>query len=534
MLVEPDGLPGDRWVNVDRLERRYRHIYPLKVFLENSRQLVVASAVGLIIAATYLLLRHAILVGASARAAPIEIQVFLVTAFASIVVVGYVSLWALTVRRFWKFGGLLALAVALAIGRYLFNTGMDVASPAADVIAMLMTAAPLSGGLLLAQITLTAACYFHLVWVLLQAAFALALVTTPDRAILRDLPSRQSSTSGFFSRFWGFPPLFKFARRSLARYAAIIVLSMTCALFFSFATVLPMILIGPLEDLPGIGEKCRSEVDCVLMQVPRVLEHFYFLFGAIGVCLLVGWVGQRLLQRLLRFSLEALQEIDSRAPVLFLRAFRDDQVPLRAPKVALFGRLLEMGRRAGTLDQLLLEEATPSGPVVGLGSPTDKRQPYGAARGYFTNETWQDAVANLAERSVFTVICIDDTAGVWWEVEHLVVRQHLSKTLFLIHPRYAGATENALILARLAQLLGGGQAAEFLQAAVPRTPRRSKVPTVIGFFHDQNCELCVLQTSTFSRFAYLMALRVFIRERGWHCKKITLVRDHEIPNKAGR
>ena len=145
--------------------------------------------------------------------------------------------------------------------------------------------------------------------------------------------------------------------------------------------------------------------------------------------------------------------------------------------------------------------------MVGLGSPTDKRPPYGAARGYFTGETWQDAVANLAASSDFIVICVDDTAGVWWEVEQLVHR-HLGKTLFLIHPRYAGAAENGLILARISQYFHGRPEVEGLQAQGP-----SHLPAVIGFFRDRNGKLNLLQTSTFSRFAYLLALRAFVRQR---------------------
>lgn len=169
------------------------------------------------------------------------------------------------------------------------------------------------------------------------------------------------------------------------------------------------------------------------------------------------------------------------------------------------GRVLELGRRSGSLDQLLLDEATAYGPVVGLGSPTGKRPPYGAARGYFTGETWQDAVENLAAASDFIVICVDDTAGVWWEVDQLAHR-HLGKTLFLIHPRYAGAADNAFILARISQHFRGRPEAEMLQAQrqFPKAP-------VIGFFSHPNGKLSVLKTSTFSRFAYLMALRAFIR-----------------------
>ncbi len=73
-------------VDVDRLERRYRLVYPLNIFLENARQVVVVSAVGLVIGAALYFLHYAL---SSADTAPIEIQVFLVTAFACAVVVGY-------------------------------------------------------------------------------------------------------------------------------------------------------------------------------------------------------------------------------------------------------------------------------------------------------------------------------------------------------------------------------------------------------------------------------------------------------------
>jgi hypothetical protein len=106
------------------------------------------------------------------------------------------------------------------------------------------------------------------------------------------------------------------------------------------------------------------------------------------------------------------------------------------------------------------------------------------------------------------VICIDDTDGVWWEVEQLVGR-HLGKMLFLIHPRYASATENALILGRLSRYFGG----KALQAASPPIGGQSRLAPVIGFFRGQSGSLTILQTSTFSRFAYLLALRAFIRQR---------------------
>lgn len=434
------------------------------------------------------------------------------TAFASLLVVGYVSLWSATVRNFWKLGALLTLAIAALIARSLFETGDETAVPTVDIVTILTAKAPLWAGALLAIVALIVACYGHFIWVLLQATFALARVGASERQIMRDLSPGQAAT-GVFGRFWAFPPLFKFARKPTSRYAAIILLSLMCALLFSIVAVLPIVLTMPLDEIGRVNETCGTDVDCILTKLPEVWASFAFPFAAVLVCLVIGWLAQRVLRRLLRFSLEALQEADTRSPVLFLRAFRDDQVPLRSPDLALFGRLLELGRRANSLDQLLLDEGTPFGPVVGLGSPTDKRPPYGAARGYFAAENWQEAVANLVAKSVFTVICLDDTAGIWWEVKHLVGERHLNKTLFLIHPRFASGAENARILAQVSQHFGEGGVAKALREGPPRTEPLPTVETILGFFCDQDSGLYLIQSSTFSRFAYLMALRIFVRRQ---------------------
>ena len=80
-----NGLRESNIVDVDRLERRYRLAYPLHVFLENARQVVVVFAVGLTIAASVIFLRYSL---SSAGEAPVEPQIFLVTAFASVVAAG--------------------------------------------------------------------------------------------------------------------------------------------------------------------------------------------------------------------------------------------------------------------------------------------------------------------------------------------------------------------------------------------------------------------------------------------------------------
>jgi hypothetical protein len=80
----------------------------------------------------------------------------------------------------------------------------------------------------------------------------------------------------------------------------------------------------------------------------------------------------------------------------------------------------------------------------------------------------------------------------------------------LIHPRYASASENAHILNRISQSFRERLNGDALQACAD-VREDSSATAVIGFFGDRNGKLSVLRSSTFSRFAYLMTLRRFMR-----------------------
>src|SRR5262245_3952035 len=496
--------PASYCLGIDRVEQRLRQIFPLQLFLDYLRQFTAAVAVVLLIAVLCALLWWALAIATGADAAtPLEIALPLFyTGFACCVWAIILSLFVNAVRRFWRVAGLVALALAMFLADYWIDFGVKEAPTVVAVIETVNVRSPVVAAMLLGMVVLTALYYVYIVWQLVRAGVALLLVNASQRAIRRDLPAWQAS--GFFGRFWGFPPLYRFARRSRFRHVAIVSLAVIAAFFFSFATMVPFVLTSSIYDFERMQKQCPGDAACMIERawfyIAMYPEPFAFAFA----CVLVGSGAQWFLRRLLRFSLDELQEVDMRAPVLFLRAFKDDQVPLKPGRLGAFGRVLELGRRPNSLDQLLLDEATPIGPVVGLGNPDDKRPPYGAARGYFDHKTWQEAVADLANNAVMIVICIDDTDGIWWEVEHLMGRRHLNKTLFVLHPRYAGASENAAILQRIAE-----RGSLALGTAAGETASQS----TIGFFQDRSGGTCVVRSSTFSRFAYLLTLRAFIRER---------------------
>jgi hypothetical protein len=489
-------------LGIDRLEQRLRRIFPLRLFLDYLRQFTTAFSIGLVIILLCLLLWNAIAVttGAVTVVPAEDLEPLVYTGFAGVAWAIILSLFVNAVRRFWRVGGLVALLLALSLAQYWIEFGAERAPAVVAVIETVNARSPAVAAMLLGMVALTALYYTYFSFLLVRAGVSLLLVNASQRAIERELPAWQ--VSGFFSRFWGFPALYRFARRSRLRHAAIVSLAVMAALFFSFATMVPFVLTNSMYDFEGIQRQCPGDAACMIALSWKTLRDFPFPFVVAFAFVLLGSGAQRLLRRLLRFSLDALQEVDSRPPVLFLRAFKDDQVPLKPARLSLFGRVLELGRRPNSLDQLLLEEATPIGPVVGLGNPDDKRPPYGAARGYFDHMTWQEAVADLANNAILIVICIDDSAGIWWEVEHLVGRRHLHKTLFVLHPRYAGASENAAILQRIAE-----------QGSLALGTPGEDGASTIGFFQDRSGGTCVIRSSTFSRFAYLLTLRAFVRER---------------------
>lgn len=109
---------------------------------------------------------------------------------------------------------------------------------------------------------------------------------------------------------------------------------------------------------------------------------------AVAVSLLLS-AGLRSLGRWVsRQSFERQVGRDQRSPILFLRAFKDDQATL--PPGRLFQRLLraELGRRR--LDHVLVEEFSRFGPIVALGRPGERPiRPFGAARVYVVHSDWQ-------------------------------------------------------------------------------------------------------------------------------------------------
>ncbi len=346
-------------------------------------------------------------------------------------------------------------------------------------------------------------CYLWLVPVsLLRGAWALLFASREQCAAMRETPSARRFPRNAVNTLLGLPPLADFARKPFARYLKVIALGSAAGLFMAGAGLGAVGAMIFLLDAYVVSVQHFPDLVWPLVVLPFALAGTLMLFASIGGAIERAELGQ------VRFSLADLQRVDLRAPVLFLRAFADDQVRLLRPKLSYLGRALDFGRRSASLDEMLLNEATPYGPLVALGNPADARPPYGAARGYFDNRTWHQAVEDLVRSSSIIILCVDATDGVWWEVEHLALTRQFAKTLFLVHPSHRAATANYRLLKQLASILGASGAwAETLADSIPGAAHQ----TVLGFFLDRDGAPQILRSGTFSEFAYLLAIRIFIR-----------------------
>jgi hypothetical protein len=321
-----------------------------------------------------------------------------------------------------------------------------------------------------------------------------------EREILRESPQGHSRLGRLMIRYWGLPPTLDFVRRPRLRFVGLVVLAFVQSLALAVAAMAAIITPTAWLMHPIVCRSFRCRVDALDLFLPFMLMPIIFVLAA-----LAGIAAQRVVQRLVRVSLSELQTRDLRAPILYLRSFQDDRIALPAPRLPLPPKILDYARRDLRLEHLLLEEGTPYGPVVALGDPNEKLPAYGAAKGYFDNASWRDAVAKIADESRAVVIALNVTDSIWWEVAHIVSSGHLDKTLFLMRPADAAPSANGPMLARLLAAIGApGEAAG---------PADAKSPPVIALYRGGDGRLRFVKSRTFSRFAYLLALRHFLREK---------------------
>lgn len=155
-----------------------------------------------------------------------------------------------------------------------------------------------------------------------------------------------------------------------------------------------------------------------------VTVPFWLVGGAlagalIGLALYTGagviHAGRR---RLARQATE-VRATDQRAPVLYLRSFKDDGLTPRMSMLRGRSKLSYAGLFRGTYEQKLAHALSNLGPFIAVGNPSEERPPLGAARLYANDATWKSTVAKMLGKAQLVVLHAGESDGLLWELAEI-------------------------------------------------------------------------------------------------------------------
>lgn len=185
------------------------------------------------------------------------------------------------------------------------------------------------------------------------------------------------------------------------------------------------------------------------------------VLNAIGVSALLQKVAAARATKLYQDA----RDWDTRAPIVFLRAFDQDQTKLKALSRDPLVKIPAGCGESRTLDELLLEQASVYGPVIAIGDPRDPTPPLGAARVFVQGpgDEWQGVVTSLVGASNAVVMCPSTSEGVQWELDLIAGAMGRVRVIFLANPELS----REATLALFDRLAPQGAAPVFRERQIP-------------------------------------------------------------------
>ncbi len=188
----------------------------------------------------------------------------------------------------------------------------------------------------------------------------------------------------------------------------------------------------------ALGTFASSVFVYIAGAVPACLLAIAFgghaLFGALAyipVARLAGRIWTRG-RKQLAVRLHEIRKRDTRTPVLLLRSFDDDALPLESRFRLLW--FFHAAKEACTLEECVVTGLWQLGPVIAVGNPRDELSPLGAAREYISADQWRTVVQQRLDETSYVVCILGSTPGLNWEYEELQTRGD-QKVLVVLPPR---------------------------------------------------------------------------------------------------
>ena len=168
---------------------------------------------------------------------------------------------------------------------------------------------------------------------------------------------------------------------------------------------------------------------------------------------------------------DEIRKKDARPPVTYLRSFKGE-------------------RSLNSQEQILARIFTDVGPLIAIGRPGENLPLLGASRMYVADDDWQATVQRFIAESRLTIIRIDQTDGLLWEVKHAINNCRPEQVALLVPPQ--GSAYDAF----------KATADTFLRWPLPPNPYKKKaqraISGVVYFLDDWTPEIVPLR-APFSR-----------------------------------
>lgn len=191
-------------------------------------------------------------------------------------------------------------------------------------------------------------------------------------------------------------------------------------------------LAGGIDRLYGTRPTLAVALAILLLAVCLALGLALVALGFLGLAR-VWYRGRRLSQP----TLDELRSMDSRKPVLLLRAFFRDEERIAArhrvrqwiPIVTDISVYFPW-----TLEDALTDMLMWIGPPEALGRPGEDLPAAGAARAYVPEAGWRAKVEALAAEAQLVVVVVDDTPSVRWEIQTLLGSALRERVVLVLPP----------------------------------------------------------------------------------------------------
>jgi hypothetical protein len=138
-------------------------------------------------------------------------------------------------------------------------------------------------------------------------------------------------------------------------------------------------------------------------------------------------------RRKLALRLRELRTLDTRAPILLLRSFDDDNLQLETRFRVLW--FFSAAKEAFTLEEFIVNCLWQQGPVIAIGNPRETLSPLGAAREYVSDDRWQAAIQDYLDEAALVVCILGSTPGLRWEYEAISAQRTKRDVVVVFPPR---------------------------------------------------------------------------------------------------